>query len=209
MLRKMNCRALCLATLGCISASAHSEFQYAFIEGTYIIGELEFSDSELDIDGYELTGQFNVSPNYVVGISYTSLEGDDTITTATGQQSFSYKAEVPELYAFFHQPLAVQADYLFGARIEFSDIEATVPDDSSITSEDESIKHLFAGLRYRVYGLELNGEASYNLDAEGDEDEWSYTVGLLSGEPTGLQLGVEYTPDDDVDLMGVSIRQSF
>ena len=202
-------RVLSVAALACVSVPAHSEFRYTFFEASYVFGEFESGDSDVDFEGYELIGQYSLSPSFAIGISYSSVDGDDTVTTINGQQDLRFKADGFEAFGFFHTALGSQTDVIFGARIDMSDIEATLQGDSLSASRNDDVNSLFAGFRQGFSGLEFEILWSYNLDAEDDEDEWNYTLGILSGDPTGLQLGFLFAPDDTGDLMGVSIRQSY
>ncbi|MFK7997587.1 MAG: hypothetical protein AB8B87_25905, partial [Granulosicoccus sp.] len=63
--------------------------------------------------------------------------------------------------------------------------------------------------RHQLQGLEVFGQWSHQLDTEDNEDRWSYTLGLLSGNPGELQLGFSISPDNDGDVMSVFVRQSY
>lgn len=191
------------------SLNAQTEFQYTYVEAAYVFGEFEFDNAEVDIKGYELTAQFQLSPSFVLGVRYSSLKGDDTVTTLTGVNTLEYDGSGPEAYTFYHSPIGVQTDFLLGAGIDLSDFEAVLQGEAPLAQKDEDTKLLFTGFRHRLNGLELHAQWSYNLDAEDDENEWSYTLGMLCGQPTGLQLGVQIKPDDKGDLIGISIRQSY
>lgn len=197
-----------LTTLAC-SLNAQANFQYNYVEAAYIFGEFEFADAEVDVTGYQLTAQFDLSPNFVLGVRYSSLDGEDRITTVSGVSTLEYNGSGPNVYTLYHSPVGAQTDFLLGVGFDMSDFEATMQGDAPLAKQDEDTKLLFTGFRHRFSGLELHAQWSYNLDAEDDESEWSYTLGLLSGQPTGLQLGVQITPDDQGDLLGISIRQSY
>ena len=198
-----------LALLPHSNSHAQSEFRYTYIEAQYLRGEFEFPDSELDIDGYSLTAQFDLSSSFTVGVTYISLEGDETSAATANTRSLNFKGSGPEVFAFYHTPVGHNTDFIFGARREMSDFEATIPEDSIDISQDEDVDSLLTGLRMSFSGLELQAQWFYNLDAEDNEDEWNYTLGLLSGDPSGLQLGIQFTPDDTGDLFGISVRQSY
>lgn len=197
------------ASVCLIAGNAQASFQYNYLEAVYLFGEYEFANSDVDITGYEITAQFDLSPSFALGVSYTSLEGDDVVTSIDGVNSLSFDSSGPDVYALYHSPVGEQTDFILGASIDMRDIEAAVQGQTPSLSKDEDTKYLFTGLRHRLSTLELNAQWSYNLDAEENEDEWSYTLGVLCGQPGTLQLGFQITPDNDGDILGVSIRQAY
>ncbi|MFK7890243.1 MAG: outer membrane beta-barrel protein [Granulosicoccus sp.] len=202
---------LCFAMgfAGPAAAQQGGGFYYKYVQAAYIFGEYDFADVDVDVKGYELTAQFEMTPSLILGISYSSLEGDDTVTNAGGSQTLTFDGSGPDVYAFYHSPLGAQTEFLIGARVDMSQFEGAVrgQEPSIEQSEDENL--LFAGLRYRLNALEFEAQWDYNLDAENNEDEWSYTLGLVSGVPGSLQLGFKIAPDDRGDLMGVFLRQAY
>jgi len=205
----INAAILAIAIPAFSNSHAQSVFRYTFIEAAYLRGEYAFPDSELDIDGYSITAQFDYSASFAFGVTYTSLEGDDSIASTAGTRTLDFKGSGPDVFAFYHAPVGPNTDFIFGAQREMSDRLATVVEDDIDFSRNEDVDSLLAGLRLKFSGLELQSKWFYNLDAEDDEDEWSYTVGLLSGDPAGLQLGIQFRPDDTGDLFGISVRQSY
>ena len=198
--------SMCLAML---TTGAQANFQYTFIEATYLFGEFEFANSEVDITGYELTAQFDLSTSFAVGINYSSLEGDDVVTTINGVDTLTFDGSGPEAYVLYHSPVGVQTDFILGGLIDMSDFEAAVQGEPPAIVQDEDTNFLFTGLRHRMSGIEFNAEWMFNLDAEDGEDEWAYTLGVLCGQPGGLQVGFQITPDDQGDVIGLSIRQFY
>ena len=200
-----------IALIVCVPglAVAQTPFKYTYVEAAYMIGDFELAADDVDIKGYKLTAQFVLSPSFVVGVDYASIEGEDTLTSPAGVQTISVDSSGPNAYFLYHTPMGLQTDFLLGARRNMSDFNASVVGEAPFVSQSEDVNFLFTGLRHWLNGIELRAEWFYNLDAADNEDEWSYTLGLLSGPPTGLQLGFEITPDSDGDLMGISIRQSY
>lgn len=198
-----------IVALAIYSTHAQANFQYTYVEAAYVFGELEFDNSEVDPKGYELIAQFEVSPSVVLGVKYLSLSGDDAVITANGVSTLEYDGSGPEAYTFFHSPIGEQTDFLLGAGIDMTEYEAFVQGGASVTQKNDNAKLLFTGFRHNLNGLELQARWSYNLDAEDDEDEWNYTLGMLSGEPTGLQLGFQITRKTEGDLMSISVRQTY
>ena len=191
------------------STHAQADFQYTYVDAAYVFGEFEFANSEVNLKGYELIAQFEVSTSIVVGVKYSSLSGDETVITEGGVSTLEYDGSGPEAYTIFHSPIGARTDFLFGASIDMTDYEALVRDGETAIRKNDDTKLILAGFRHNLNGLELQARWSYNLDAEDDEDEWSYTLGLLSGEPAGLQLGFQLSRKTEGDLMSVSVRQSY
>ncbi|MBX2881782.1 MAG: hypothetical protein KTR32_17680 [Granulosicoccus sp.] len=192
-----------------LTASAQSAFKYNYVEVAYLIGEFEFVDSEVDTKGYEITAQFELSPSFVLGGSYRSLEGDESELTTAGPRTLNFDASGPSVYSYYHSPVGVQSDFILGALLDMSELEAGVQGEALTLNQNDDTSILFTGLRHRLSGLEIRAQWFYNLDAEDNEDQWSYKIDVLSGEPTGLQLGFQITPDNEGDVLGVSIRQSY
>ena len=215
--RPLPCQSLYTSILGWLSivvpaifsTHAQASFQYTYFEAAYAFGELEFANSEVVVKGYELIAQFEVSPSIVLGVKYSSLDGDDAVIAADGVSTLVYEGSGPEAYTFFHSPLSAQTDFLLGAGIDMIEYEAFVQGGAPAVQKKDDTKSVFTGFRHKLNGLELQAIGSYNLDAEDNEDEWTYTLGLVSGEPTGLQLGFQITRKTEGDLMSVSVRQSY
>lgn len=200
---------LSAVVLAFIPTHAQASFQYTYVEAAYVFGELEFANSEVDLEGYELTAQFEVSPSIVLGMKYSSLDGDDAVVTAEGVSTLEFEGSGPEAYALFHSPFGPRTDFLLGASIDMTEYEAVVRSGAPVTQKNDDTKSIITGFRHDLNGLELQAQWSYNLDAEDDEDEWSYTLGLLSGAPTGLQLGFRIIQKTEGDLMSVSVRHTY
>lgn len=198
---------LTLLSLG--AGVVHADLKYSYLQAAYVFGELEFADADVDIKGYELTAQFELSPSIAVGLNYLSLEGDDTETTATGVNTLESKANGIDAYVLYYSPVGLQTDFLLGVRLDMKDVEARVQGNAPTLQSDDDKKFLFTGLRHHLRGLELNGQWSYQWDTDDGDDRWTYTLGLVSGIPGQLQLGFSVSPDSAGDVMKVFVRQSY
>jgi len=202
-------RAAISACVAVSSGFAHANLQYTYFQAAYVFGEFEFDNADVDFKGYELTAQLELSPSIAIGVNYLSLEGDDTESTPTGTNSLEFEGDGIDAYILYYSPLTVQTDLILGARYDMKEIEAGVQGDAPALQSDDDTRFLFAGLRHQLQGLELQGEWSYELDAEDNADKWSYTLGVLSGVPGQLQLGFSLSPDSTGDVMKVFLRQSY
>lgn len=201
--------AVALTTLGLASASAQANFQYNYIQAAYVLGEFDINDADVSYSGYELTAQFELSTSIVAGVNYLSLEGEDTESIATGINTLEYEGDGIDAYILYYSPVTVQTDLLLGGRIDMKEFDARVQGAAPVLQTDDDTKFLFAGLRHQLQGLELQGQWSYELDTEDDEDKWSYTLGLVSSGSDQLQLGFSISPDNAGDVMRVFVRQSY
>lgn len=194
---------------GSVSSAARANFTYNFVQASYVFGEFEFASGDVNYDGFEITAQFEVLPSFALGVNYLSIEGDDTETTISGQNTLTYEGDGIEAYVIYYSPVTATTDFLLGARIDMREFVAQAQGDTPIFQTDDDTNFLSTGLRYQFSGLELHGEWFYQLDAEDDEDPWTYKLGLLSGNPGQWQLGFSVRTDDFGNLMRASIRRGY
>lgn len=202
-------KAALLIALGLASGFAKGNFQYSYIQAAYVFGEFDFDNADVSYKGYELTAQFELSPSIVAGVNYLSLEGNETESISTGVNTLEYEGDGINAYVLYYSPMTLRTHLLLGANLDMREFEARGQDVAPTLQTDEDTKFLFAGLRHQLQGLELQGQWSYNLDAEDDEDTWSYSLGVLSGEPGQFQLGFSVSPETTGDVMSVFVRQSY
>lgn len=194
---------------GLVSSMANAQFAYNYLQAAYVFGDFELANGDVGFNGFEITAQFELSPSFAVGVNYLSIDGDETVTSVTGENILEYEGDGLEAFVLYHTPVSAQADFLLGARIDMREFEARVQGDVPVFETDDDTNFLFTGLRYQLNGLELQGEWSYLLDADNGEDRWSYTLGVLSGNAGQFQLGFSLTPDNTGDVMRVFIRQAY
>ncbi|MFK8080704.1 MAG: hypothetical protein AB8B97_10495 [Granulosicoccus sp.] len=207
---KRICYSIVIATLTAVASGfAKADFPYKYVQADYVFGEFDFGDADVSFTGYQLTAQFEISPSIVFGVNYLSLDGDEMQSTLTGMNTLEYEGDGMDVYLFYYSPLSIQTDLLLGARRDMKEFEARVVGEAPAFQTDDDTDYLFAGLRYQLQGLELQGEWSYELDTEDNEDRWSYTLGVVSGIPGQLQLGFTLSPDNRGDVMSVFVRQTY
>lgn len=194
---------------GFVSGAAKANFSYNYVQASYAFGEFEFARGDVSYDGVEVTAQFEVFPSIAIGINYLSIEGDDTETSIAGQNTFTYEGDGLETYLLYYSPVAAQIDFLLGARIDMREFVAQLQGSDPALQVQDDTNFLSTGLRYQFNGLELNGQWFYQLDAEDGEDRWSYSLGLVGGNPGQWQLGFSVDSDDAGGLMRAFLRHGF
>lgn len=206
--RCLTCVAVLLLA-GFSSGVSYANFQYNYIQAAYVFGEFDFGNADVGYKGYEVAVQFEVSSSIVAGVNYLSLDGEDTESSVTGLNSLNFEGEGFDVYLFYYSPVTDFTNIIFGASYDMTEFEAQLANAPPALQTNDDTKYLFAGVRHQLQGLEVFGQWSHQLDTEDNEDRWSYTLGLLSGNPGELQLGFSISPDNDGDVMSVFVRQSY
>lgn len=203
---------VCFAMLSCDVIAA--DFKYSSIEAGYSQTSLEIPGLEqTDLVGYTFTGSYALHPNIVVGASFSAASADSTARfEQSGLQSVELEASGPTAFAFLHAPLSANTDYLIGGAFNQFETEGTrsggvaVPE---LSTEGDS-KSIFAGLRHQLNtNIELGLRADYDLDAEDDEDEFSFDAQVRYALDSSLDVGLAYSPDDDGDTTTINFRAYF
>lgn len=191
----------CLAVLMlALSTTAFSrEIGYDFVQGTYSSITVSSGGSDLDGDGFTLSGAFSVSPNIAFSGSYTDTSYD-TI------QGFDFSSNEFQLGVIAHVAVAPNTD-LFGS---FSVIEVEQDLSSSTLnfSDDDTGNVISAGVRHMATdSIEVNAGIS-RIDVF-DDTETSYGVGSRAYTGEAFSLGIGYRTSDDVDSFQFSARVDF
>ena len=144
------------STLAFLPASAISEtFSYTFISASYEIfsSDVDGIPEDLEGDGINIEGAFNVASNFGISASYGTGSADVT----SGGTTLNADVDVSSIGAFFHTPVSDTTDFVLGANIIKGNVDIEV-NGTSFPSEDADGNSIFAGARAMVAtNVELNG----------------------------------------------------
>jgi hypothetical protein len=184
-------RSLLLLTAFSLSGTAIAQnFDYSFIQGSYVQLELD----EFDGDGFGLDGSLAVTDHFHVFGSYSTAD-------------FDFGIDVNQMSAGvgFNTPVSDAVDVIASVAYEWAEVEAP-----GFGSVDEDGYGLGLGLRAMVnQAIEVDGGISY-VDLGDDSDgETSFGAGFLYHFSDAFAVGLSGDWGDDIDTYQLNGRFSF
>lgn len=165
---------------------------YSFVELGYLETELEGSNFDVDGDGYELN---------------VSVDASDTVAVVFGYQDIDFdldvEASLTSLGIAYHKPYSNAGDMIFGLAYLESEVEPPVG-----SSIDESGNEISLEIRGRTSAqTEVHfGIVRREID---DESNSGYLFRIVTGNPQGFQLVIDYEDLDETSGLMLGLRSSF
>ncbi len=163
-----------------------------FIEGSYMSAEIE--DTEIEPDGFGISGSFLVGENIILGASYGSISEEIFNTDVDLNQG---SAHLGYRYG------ATESTDIFGT-VSYQYIELEAESESF----DENGYGLHAGVRSMLTdSFEVVAQVNY-IDIDG-ESETGLGASAYYHFSDNFAIGAGYATADDVDTFTASLRLSF
>lgn len=184
-----------IALVFCVSPALAGGFSYNFVELGYQNAEFDddFGGFDIDGDGYEIRGSFEVGDSWFVAASYGTLDFDlgvdlDQLSIGGG----------------FYMVLSERVDFF--ASLSYIDAEVSA---SGLGSVDEDGYGVAAGIRGMVTDrFEVNGSLLYTDLGDG-ADGTAVAAEALYSFSDAFALGFNIETDDDVTIFGIAGRFYF
>lgn len=167
---------------------------FNFVEVGYISAEIDVGNGvDVDGDGYDLGGSFEIGEKTFVFVGYADIGFD-----------FSVDLKQLQVGLGWHTAITQTADIF--ARVAYVDAEISARGFGSV---DESGYGLGIGVRNDVSDLiELYGEIAY-VDLGSDADSTAFGAGIYFNITEAFALGLGASFEDDATSYGVSGRFYF
>ena len=170
-------------------------FSYNFVELGYQNAEFDddFGGFNVDGDGYDIRGSFEVADTWFVTASYGTLDFD-----------FGVDLDQLSIGAGFYMVLSDRVDFF--ASLSYIEAEVSA---SGLGSIDEDGYGVAAGIRGMVTDrFEMSGSLLYSDLGDGADGKAVAAEALYSFTDT-FALGLNIETDDDVSIFGIGARFYF
>lgn len=190
-MKKYLALAFCSA-LGYSNSTLAGDLNYSYFEVGYLETEWDFSDIDVDGDGYELNASVGISENLALVVGYQDLEFDAGVDANFKSLGFAY-----------HKPYSITGDMILG----YSYLETELEPRRGGSIDDSG----------NEFSLEIRSKSSPETEVsfalrriEVDDDaESGFSFGIVSGAPQGFQFVLDYTDLDNVSSIMLGLRSSF
>jgi hypothetical protein len=185
-MKKTSIALAALTSLGLALPAAAEGLNYNFIDARYFDGEVV--DGAADADGFGISGQALINPNFYVLASYSTLGVDNS----------SVDIETIRAGLGYRHALAPATD--LNAEVLFLNVDADFDDDSGF--------ELGLGLRHSFTEV-FEGKVGVRHQDVFDGDDTFFEVGALAHLTPQLSAGIDYISGDLFDGFTVGGRFNF
>lgn len=170
---KRNIVAIAAATLLALPGLAAAQFNYTFVDISFVDVEFDVGPASIDGDGFAVSGAFTVADSFFVGGSYQDADFD-----------FSIDGEFTRIGGGYFHPLNEDLDFV--ATLSYIDAEVSV---GPFGAGDD--------------GLALGGGVRVAVSDDFEVDAMLEFVDMdLGGNDTGVEIRGRYYFSDDIAVSG-------